>query len=138
MADPGPDPGIVRDLHPRHASISWPGPTPASARAACSAHYLGERPYRSVRHDAAAADIDACCGERAVRILGGGSDPNGGAGLELALVADLITHDRHLRRHDDLLLAVLVFHGDHRAVDAADGLADGAIGHGAVWRAGPP
>src|SRR5262249_2680932 len=84
----------------------------------------------SHRYDVA-ADVDARGTEGAVRILGRGHDADGCTRLKLALVADFVADDRNIRPHDDFLLTVLVFHRDDRAVDAADGLAGGAIGHGA-------
>src|SRR6201999_2874855 len=59
------------------------------------------------------------------------------ARLELALVADLVLHDRNIRADDDLLLAVLVFHHDGPSVDAGNGIADRAVGHGATGGAVP-
>src|SRR5258707_8621718 len=89
-------------------------------------------------HGVAAADIDAGGGEGAVRLLGGGGGRDGGTGFKLAAVGYLQTLNRHARSDDELLLAVLKFHGEDWAVHTGDGLADRAIGHGAVGVARPP
>src|ERR1700726_2121655 len=67
---------------------------------------------RLARDDAVAPDIDAIDIETAVRLLHRGQDREGGPWLDRTQVADLIAHDRHIRRHDDVLLAVLVLDGD--------------------------
>src|SRR5450631_960947 len=93
-----------------------------------------------LRHDAIAADVDAVCLQRAVRLLGCCEHGEPRAHLEIVLVADLVTDDWCVRRNDDLLLAVLVFDHHRRAIDARDRCAGGrAIGHGAVrhGRIGP-
>ena len=55
------------------------------------------------------------------------------SGPEIARAADLVADDRHVRRHDDLLLAVLELEQDGRAVDAGHRRARRrAVGHGAV------
>jgi hypothetical protein len=59
--------------------------------------------------DVAAAKVDAGGGEGTVRLFGGCGSRDGDARLEF------------------LRLAVPVFHGEDRAVDAADGLADPAV-----------
>ncbi len=82
-------------------------------------------------------DIDARGLERPIGLLGREGHGDIGTGLELALVADLIAHDRHARRHDDLLLTVLVFDGDGVAFDAFHRGARSAVGHGAVGRPVP-
>src|ERR1700736_884113 len=115
----------------RHGRLRTPGRTVANA-SRIRGEFAG-----SIRHDAAAADVDAGGPERSVRLLGRSRDPDGGPGLELAPLADLVAHDWDMWPDDDLLLAVLVLHGDARAVDTADGLAHGAIRHGAVGRAVP-
>src|SRR5262249_14134140 len=94
--------------------------------------------YGGSGHGVAAADIDAGGGEGAVRLLGGGGGRDGGTGFKLVPVGDLQTLNRHGRSNDELLLAVLVFHGEDWAVHTGDGLADRAIGHGAVGGARPP
>src|SRR6266849_10321880 len=73
-----------------------------------------------LRDDAIAADVDAVCLQRAVGLLGCSEHGEPRARLEIALAADLVTDDRRARRNDDLLLAVLVFDYDRRAIDAGD------------------
>src|SRR6267378_1928708 len=73
-----------------------------------------------LRHDAVAADVDAVRLQRAVRLPGRGEHREPRARLEVALAADLVTDDRRARRNGDLLLAVLVFDYDRRAIDARD------------------
>src|ERR1051325_833236 len=90
-----------------------------------------------VRHAPVAADIDARSGERAVALLGGRDHAEGGARLEIGLVADLIAHDRDLRSDDDLLFPVLVFDQDDRAIDAGHDIAYRPVGHRRVGRAVP-
>src|SRR5260221_3348795 len=94
-------------------------------------------PDAALRHHAVAAHIDARRAERSVRLLGRGRDVDGGAGLKFALVADFIANDRNGRPDDDLLLPVLILHRDYRAVDAAHGLAHGAVRHSAAGLAIP-
>src|ERR1700730_3266594 len=79
-------------------------------------------------HDSLMADRGGRSLERAIVLLGSRVDEDLGAGLELALVARNIGHDHGLRRHDDLLLAVLVLERDHVAVDALDHLRHGGVG----------
>src|SRR6266704_4306337 len=82
-----------------------------------------------LRHNAVAADVDAACLQRAVRLLGCREHGEPRARLEIALAADLVTDDRRVRRNDDLLLAVLVFDHQRRAIDAGNRRAGGrAIG----------
>jgi hypothetical protein len=53
-------------------------------------------------------------------------------GLDLAFVAWDIGDDCGLRRDDDFVLAILVFHGQRLSIDASNGPFDIGIGHGAL------
>src|SRR5215470_16087876 len=123
-------------------TLFWPSPT-TSERCGPSAFVSGPQftasgPSCSSGHDVTAAEIDTGGGEGAVRLLGGGGGRDGGPGFKLAPVGHLQTRNRHAGADDDLLLAVLIFHCEDGAVHTGDGLADRAIGHGAVGGTGPP
>src|SRR5476651_1916531 len=57
---------------------------------------------------------------RAVSGLFAGADENLGTRLEIALVAHDVGHDRGFGGHKQLLLAILVFDGQRRSLDAID------------------
>src|SRR5215510_593798 len=88
----------------------------------------------SHRRRETAADIDGGRLQRAVRLLVGAEDDDGGARLEFTLVARRIGDDRDVLRNDDLLLvglvARLVLDGDNPAFDASGDRLHGGIGHG--------
>src|ERR1700730_2444858 len=88
--------------------------------------------HAALRHEVAAADIDARGGVRAVRTLVRRRNRDVGARLELALVADHIVDDRRIGSDDDLLLAVLVLEHDDLAVHAGDRGVDRRIGRRGV------
>src|SRR5579871_979257 len=64
-----------------------------------------------------------------VGALLGRADEDLDARLEVSLVADHVGDDLGLRRHHDLLLAVLVLGVQHRAIDAGNRLLDIGVGH---------
>src|SRR5712691_9862501 len=127
---------------PRRFRICWRA-TSTSPRAAQRMRPPAAAAARSraadpgLRNDAVAADIDPRGFERPVRLFHRVDDIDAGARLELALLPELVADDRRARRHDELLLAVLVLHGDDLPVDARDRRGGGAVGHGAVRRPVP-
>src|SRR5216683_6951 len=127
---------------PRRFRICWRA-TSTSPRAAPRMRPPAAAAARSraadpgLRNDAVAADIDPRGFERPVRLFHRVDDIDAGARLELALLPELVADDRRARRHDELLLAVLVLHGDDLPVDARDRRGGGAVGHGAVRRPVP-
>src|ERR1700730_9316064 len=88
--------------------------------------------HAALRHEVAAADIDARGGVRAVRTLVRRRNRDVGARLELALVADHIVDDRRIGPDDDLLLAVLVLEHHDLAVHARHRGVDGRVRHRGV------
>src|ERR1700686_4450532 len=91
-----------------------PGWSRARTRKTCEVSGTG-RSHR--RGEAVLADIDAGRFNAAVGQLGAGGDENLRARHQVALVAVDELHDRGVVRHRDHLLALLVLHGEHRAVD---------------------
>src|SRR5262245_19140982 len=86
-----------------------------------------------LRHDAVAPDIHTRRLQRAVGLFRRAEDGEGGARLEVALVADHVADDWNVGRDDDLLLAVAIFHRHAVTVDGHHGLAaDRAVGHRAL------
>src|SRR5260221_654141 len=75
---------------------------------------------RSVRHATIPTHVDACSGETAVRLLRRGGDREGGAGLEVGLVADLVAHDGNIIPYNDFLLSIPVFDQHDGSIHAAD------------------
>ena len=87
-------------------------------------------PVSHRRRNAVAADIDAVGFQHAVVFLHRAEDDDLGARFHFGLVAGNEGDDRRIRRHHDLLLAVLVFDQDVLAVGALDRLGHRGVGHG--------
>src|SRR4029450_13565491 len=83
-----------------------------------------------VRHDDVTGDIDAVGLVRPVRLLQCPYDGNVGTRLELVAATDHVGTDDGLRRDEDLLLAVFVFHRHDLPVNTRDRGVDGGIRHG--------
>src|ERR1043166_348179 len=83
-----------------------------------------------LRHEVAAADVDAFRLERAAGCRLGGRDVDVGAGLQIAAGAVQSQQDDGVRHDQDLLLAVLVLDDQHLTVDALHRGIDGGVGHG--------
>src|SRR5829696_2275063 len=79
---------------------------------------------RRLQLEVAAGDIDARRFDRAIRLLRGRRDKDASTRLEIVLAAWNVVQYIRVMTDDDLLLAVLVFHGQHLAIDARDGRVD--------------
>src|SRR5690349_23704982 len=81
------------------------------------------------RHLAVQADVHARRGVGAVGLALGGIDKYRRAGFQLRAARRLEGHDARARRHEHLLLATLVLHGEHLAVAHVLDVAHVGVGH---------